>query len=235
MSSAWSDGTLPQYRSISWAAVLAFFLGLASALAVFNVLCVAIAIAAAGLSLIALWQISAKPDIFSGRGLALIALFLSVFFMIFAPARLAMRSRVLQQRGQQLAEAFLDLLKEGKTYEAHQLANLKRRGPGPPSDPAADPNKLTADDYRWFEETQTVQQVERINHKFDYHLELVEPSRTYSQMEIFVFRYRIVPNASPGQNPFPVWITVGREVDRKSGTPAWRIMDVQHVYKGNEH
>ena len=230
-----SDGSLPQYRSISWAAIGAFALGLVSILAAFNPLCVVFAIAAAGLSLIALWQISAKPDVLSGRGLALIALFLSVFFMIFAPARVAMRSRVLQQRGQQLAEAFLGLLKEGKPYEAHQLSNLRHRGPGRAPDSDADPSKLTTEDFQGFEKTAVIQAITRLEDKFDFQLEGVEPSRTYSAMEIFVFRYRLVPDVSTGKRPFPLWITVSRQMDRKSGTTTWKIVDVQDVYKGNEH
>jgi len=228
-----SDETLPQYRSISWAAVLAFGMGLVSFVSLFNPLCVAIAVAAAGLSLIALRQISAKPEILSGRGLALAALFLSVFFMIFAPARMAMRSRLLQQRGKQLADAFLSLLKEGKTYDAHQLSNLKHPSQAPDVD--ADPNKLTTEDFRGFEETHVIQAIKRIDQKFAYYLEGMEPSRTYSELEIFVFRYRLVPETTTGKRPFPVWITVARQKDRKSGAITWKIADVQENYKGNEH
>jgi hypothetical protein len=230
-----SDGTLPQYRSISWAAVLAFGLAIVSVLSLFNPLCVVIAVAAAGLSLIALRQISAKPEIFSGHRLALTALFVSVFFMIFAPTRVAMRSRLLQQRGQQLAEAFLSLLKEGKTYDAHQLSNLKHPSLSQGPDFDADPNKLTDEDLRGFEETHVIQAIKRIQPKFDYHLDGIEPSRTYSEMEIFVFRYQLVPDSSTGKRPFLVWITVARQRDRKSGAITWKIVDVQENYKGNEH
>src|SRR5262245_27286585 len=124
MSSATSDQSLPQYRSISWTAILAFLLALLSAVAVVNLLCLAFAVAAAGLSLFALQQISARPEVLSGRSLAMAALLLSVFIMVFAPARMAMRSWILQERGQELAVAFLDLLQQGKSYEAHQLSKL---------------------------------------------------------------------------------------------------------------
>lgn len=233
MSSVMSDGSLPQYRSISWAAILALLLGLASVLAVFNPLWLAIAVAAVGLALFSLWQINAKPEILSGQGLALTGLCLSVFFVAFVPARLGLRSRVLQERGRQLAEAFLGLLQEGKTFEAHQLSNLKYRSqrPSEMSDMDIDPNKLSPEDFRGFEQTQTIQAIKRIDHKFDFHLEAVEPSRTYSAMDIFIFRYRLVPDPSTGKKPFPVWITIGRQTERKSGVPSWRIMDMQHVFK----
>ena len=234
MSSARSDESLSQYRSVSWAAILALILGLGSALAVFNPLLVAVAVAGTGSSLFALWQISARPDVLSGRNLALAALFLSVFFMVFAPTRLGIRSRVLQQRGQQLADAFLSLLKEGKAYEAHQLSNLKHRNPTQPPDMNADPSKLTTEDLRGFEETQTIQMIKRVENKFSFHLEAVEPTRSYTDMQVFIFRYRLVPDAGTGKKPFPIWIAVGRTVDRASGTPVWKVIDVQHVFKQGE-
>jgi hypothetical protein len=228
-----SDGSIPQYRSISWAAIGALMLGLASMLAIFNPLLLAIAVAAVGLAVFALRQIGAQPEILSGRRLALTGLFLSVFLVVFVPARLSMRSWVLQRRGQQLAEAFLGLLQAGKTFEAHQLSNLKYRSqrPSEMADMNIDPNKLNAEDFRGFEQTQTIRDIERIDHKFDFHWEAAEPSRTYSQADVFVLRYRLVPDAAAGKKPFPVWITISRERDRRSGIPIWRIIDIQHVFK----
>jgi hypothetical protein len=232
MSWARSDDPLPQYRSVSWTAILAILLGLLSAVALFNPLLVAVAVAGTGLSLFALRQIAARPDVLSGRGLALAALFLSVFFMIFAPTRLGIRSRVLQQRGRELADTFLSLLKEGRTYDAHQLSNLKHRSSSQPPDLTVDPNKLTTDDLRGFEETKTIQMIKDVEHKFSFYAEGVEPSRSYSDMDIFIFRYRLVPEASTGKRPFPLWIAVSRSVDRGSGTAIWKVIDVQHVFKG---
>lgn len=235
MSWARSDDALPQYRSVSWAAIMAVILGFASILAVFNPLLVAVAVAATGLSLFALWQIAARPEVLSGRGLALTALFVSVFFMVFAPTRLGIRSRLVQRRGQELADAFLNLLKEGKAYEAHQLSNLKHRSPSQLPDMSADPNKLTDEDLRGFEETQTIQMIKRVENKFSFHLEGIEPSRNYTDMEIFIFRYRLVPDESTGKKPFPLWIAVGRTIDRGSGTPLWKVIEVQHVFKEGTH
>lgn len=232
MSWARSDDPLPQYRSVSWSAILAILLGLLSTVAIFNPLLVVVAVAGTGLSLFALWQVAAQPDVLSGRGLALTALFLSVFFMIFAPTRLGIRSRVLQQRGQELADTFLSLLKEGKVYDAHQLSNLKHRSPSQSPELAADPTKLTTEDLRGFEKTKTIQMIKDVEHKFSFNLEGVEPSRSYAEMEVFIFRYRLVPDASTGKKPFPLWIAVSRSVDRGSGTAIWKVIDVQHVYKG---
>jgi hypothetical protein len=235
MSWAKSGESLSQYRSISWAAILAVMLGLASVLAIFNPLLIAVAVAGTGMSLIALRQIAARPDVLSGRGLALTALFLSVFFMIFAPTRLGIRSRVLQQRGQQLADAFLNLLKEGKTYEAHQLSNLRHRSPAQLPDLTADSSKLTTEDLRGFEETEAIKLIKRVENKFSFHLEAVEPTRTYTDMDLFIFRYRLIPEPSTGRKPFPIWVAVSRTLDRGSGTPVWKIVEVQHTFKEGSH
>lgn len=231
MSWAKSDDALPQYRSVSWVAILALILGLVAAVAVFNPLLVTLAVAGTGLSLFALGQIARQPEVLSGRGLALTALFLSVFLMAFVPSRLALRSRVLQHRGQELADTFLSRLKEGKTYEAHQLSNLKYRRPASLDEPPGDPDKLTTEDLRSFEETKPIQMVKQVENKFSFHLEGIEPSRSYMDREIFIFRYRLVPEASTGKKPFPLWIAVSRMVDRGSGasTSIWKIIDVQHV------
>lgn len=234
MASAASDESLPQYRSISLWAILAIVLALASGLAVVITMFVAVALAAVLVAVIALAKIAANSETLSGRRLALAALFLAVFFAIFAPARLWMRAQLLQQRAQQLAEAFLDLLHERKFQEAHQLSTLKLHVAPPPtemSEASLEPDKLTPEDLREFEKTQTIQNIKRIDHQFSYQFEAVEPGASSTEYETFVLRYRIVPDASTGKEPFRVWITVVRELERRSGLPNWKITDMQHFYK----
>lgn len=232
MSSVESDKSLLQYRSLSWAAVLALLLALLSMVAVFNPLLVIVAFAGTGLSLIALRQIYSKPDVLSGRGVALAALFLSVFSLVFAPTRAVTRSRLLQQRAQQLAEAFLGYLQEGKTFDAHQLSNLKHIDLSqPPPEPGTDTSKLTKSDFQAFEEKEIIASIKAIQHHFSFRLEAIESQRTYNDMEVFIFRYRLDPDAGTGKKSFPVWITISRAMDRMTLIPSWRVIDVQKSYK----
>jgi hypothetical protein len=94
-----------------------------------------------------------------------------------------------------------------------------------------DASKLTPEDFQKFEETRTIKDIKRIEHKFSYRLEGIEPTRTYSDADVLVLRYRIIPDS--GEKPFKVWITVSRTIDKKTGMATWRITDVQHLLKKN--
>lgn len=227
------DASISHYRSVSWAAILAMLLALASALAIANPLFLVLPLAALAASLYALRQIAANSELLTGRSLAIAALFLSIFFLVFAPARLWMRSRVVQEKGQELADAFLDLLQAGKLQEAHQLAQIKYITPRPDESmtPGFDPKKLTPEDFREFEKTQTIRNMRRLEFKFTYRLEGVESGRAYGDSELLVLRYRIVPDSGDEKKSFPVWISVARTVEPSAGMATWKLVDMQHVLK----
>lgn len=227
------DASMSHYRSVSWTAILALALALTSALAVGNPLFLALPLAALAASLYALRQIAANSELLTGRSLAIAALFLSIFFLVFAPARLWMRSRVVQQKGQELAEAFLALLQEERLAEAHQLAQIKYITPRPDESmtPGFDPKKLTPEDSREFEKTQTIRNMQRLDFKFTYHLEGVESGRAYKDAELLVLRYRIVPDSGDEKKSFPVWISVARTVEPSTGMATWKIVEMQHFLK----
>jgi hypothetical protein len=231
-----ADGqTLPQYRSISSLAILALVLGIASSLALVNPLLLALPLATIALSLFALRQIAANPDIFSGRGMTLAALFLAIFFLVFAPARLWMRFQVIRGHAEELATTFLDLLQHGKLHEAHQLANIKYISPSPDDtmDPTFDPKKLTLADFAKFQDTETIKNIKAIDSKFTYEAEGVEPSKGASDADVLVLRYKITPDPATKKPPFRVWITIVR-IRQEKGTPTWKLTDFKHQFKKSD-
>jgi len=236
MSTAAESDSLTQYRSISSLAVLALLFGLASPLALVNPLLLAVPVAAIVLAMFALRQIAANVEILSGQGLALVALFAGVGILVYTPVRLYTRNEVLNGTARQLAEAFLELLKQGKLQEAHQLANLKYVTPSPGSPPEdfTNASKLTLEDFTKFRETPSIKNIEACQSKFEYRFDAVESTPARAGGNYFVLRYQLIPEASTGKPPFPIWISISRTPDVRTGLPKWKIYKMDHVFKPDE-
>jgi hypothetical protein len=120
------------YSAISPAAIVALLLGLASFFAIGNLLLLvlpALAIVAAVLSLTA---IARSDGALSGRWVALTGLVLALLFTSAAITRNLTRAAHLRGEARVLAEAWLQLVRDGKRQEAHQwhLPASERQLPG---------------------------------------------------------------------------------------------------------
>lgn len=224
MSSAVEDQAITQYRSIHSLAIFALLAALASPLVLVTPLLLVIPLAAAALAVAALRKISANADIYSGRSFALAALFLAMFFVAFVPARLWLRSEALKQHGRQLAEAFLEKLHAGDLKTAHDFSKLKFAAAGPDESmqPGFDPKALTAKDYEEFKKIKAIQTMQASDFKFSYHFDGIEPTAAARGSDLLTLRYQIVPDDS-ARRPFPLWITVQRNADPRTGMPSWSI------------
>lgn len=227
MSSAVEDQAIAQYRSVHSLAILALLAALASPLVLVTPLLLVVPLAAAVLAVAALRKISANADIYSGRSLAVVALFLAVFFVAFVPARLWLRSEALKQRGRELAEAFLGLLHEGQLQEAHEFSKLKFAAPNPGDTMQSgfDPKALTAEDFEAFKKIKAVQNMQACDFKFSYRFDGEEPTSAARGSDLLTLRYQIVPD-DPARRSFPVWISVQRSADSKTGMPTWTIQSL---------
>lgn len=233
MSQTVETERLPQYRSISSFAILALLFGLASPLAMTSPLLLIVPLVAVFLALFALRQIAANAEILSGRGPALIGLFLGVAMLVYPPVRQWTRYELLKGHAQELAEAFLDLLQQGKLEEAHQLSQLKFVVPGPdsPPDQLANADKITPEDFDKFRETQSIKDIEAINSKFTYRFDAVELTPIEGEGDHFMLRYQLVPESTSSKRPFPMWISISRTKDLRTGEPMWKITSMQHTFR----
>lgn len=112
---------ISSYRAVSKLSILALALGLASLLAVVSPVLWILPIIGVLVAVIALRSITAHPQLLTGRGIAILALTLSCFTVAFAPARHLTRQTRLYAQSRQWGEHWLELLRDGKVREAHQL------------------------------------------------------------------------------------------------------------------
>jgi hypothetical protein len=109
------------YHSVSALAVVALAIGLLSPLAFTHPLLWSLPIVGVALALAAFVRIGRSEGLLIGRKAAIIGLAISLFSGLGAVTQATTRQLWLAARAERLTERFLELLREGKTYEAHQL------------------------------------------------------------------------------------------------------------------
>jgi hypothetical protein len=113
-----TDGS---YHSVSSVAVVALVVGVLSPLAFAHVLLWSLPLVGVAVSLAALVQIDRSDGVLIGRKAAVVGLVLSLIAGLGAIVHVTTRSSWLESRAELVADRFLELLRDGKTYEAHQL------------------------------------------------------------------------------------------------------------------
>ncbi len=130
--SSLDETAVSTYRSISLAAVLALVFGCASALALIHPFLWVIPAVAVVIAIVALRGIAREGANLTGRGLAITGLVLALFFGSWAPTRIVTRQSHLYRQARPYADQWLELMRAGKLYEAHQLMQIagERQKPG---------------------------------------------------------------------------------------------------------
>ncbi len=130
--SSLDEKAVTTYRSISVTAVLALLFGCASALALVHPFLWVIPAVAVVTAIFALRAIANEGANLAGRGLAIAGLILALFFGGWAPTRIVTRQWHLYRQARPYADQWLELLRAGKIYEAHQLMQAadERQKPG---------------------------------------------------------------------------------------------------------
>lgn len=130
--SSLDETAVTTYRSISLAAVLALLFGCASALALVHPFLWVVPVVAVVTAIFALRGIAREGANLTGRGLAIMGLVLALFFGTWAPARIVTRQMHLYRQARPYADQWLELVRAGQLYEAHQLMKLagERQKPG---------------------------------------------------------------------------------------------------------
>jgi hypothetical protein len=112
---------LPEYRSVSGAAIVGLVLSLLSPLALIRPILVGIPIAAGIVCVVALLRIRAAGGNRIGTTPAMIGLGLACLFAAAAPAQIIAYNRALHARARPIAQAWLELLQRREPHMAHQL------------------------------------------------------------------------------------------------------------------
>lgn len=109
-----------QYQSVSPWAIVSLGLGLCAGLALAHPLMWWLPIAAVLISLAALRGIARSGGAQTGKRLAITAICLALFFLTWAVTRMAIGRQVEQRQARVLADGWLEVVKSGDTFAAHQ-------------------------------------------------------------------------------------------------------------------
>jgi hypothetical protein len=123
-----------QYARVSRLSIAALILGLLSAAALYSQMMWCLPAAGAMLAIAARRSIARSEDVVSGRRAAVIGLVLSLLFGAWAAVRFYARERVLSQQAREHAEQWIDFVREGRLYEAHQLRLTQHERQPPDAD-----------------------------------------------------------------------------------------------------
>lgn len=112
---------IAELPSTSPLAVISLILGLASIGAMLTPILWAVPVVAVLVGFQALRSIAANPLVWRGRGLVIVALALACFWGGMAPVYHITRHHTLNTQARVHAEHWIDLIRQGKLMEAHQL------------------------------------------------------------------------------------------------------------------
>jgi hypothetical protein len=115
------DQTLAQYSAVSRPALLALFLGFASALVLVNPILMVVPLAAIVVAIVALRQIAAGNGQYTGRWLATAGLSLAMLLLGWGVSSQLLRRAALTNHTQRYTDEWLQLVRAGKLQRAHQL------------------------------------------------------------------------------------------------------------------
>jgi hypothetical protein len=116
-----ADEEVVRYRALSSLAVAGLLAGLLSPLAMFAVALWLVPLAAVLLSAFALRRIATRWPALIGRPAALAGLMLGAAFLVAAPVDNVVYRYYLRQQARQFAEIWIDAVRHGQVYKAHQL------------------------------------------------------------------------------------------------------------------
>jgi hypothetical protein len=213
-----------EYRSLSVLAIAALVIGLLSPLAFAHPLWWGLPIAGIGLAIGAIFRIDRSDGALGGRKAAIIGLVLSLICGLGAISKAASRRVWLEHRANQVADRFLELLRDGKTYEAHQLwTRPQYRFPA-----GSDFEKLYADspgaekDYKDFVKREIISDLLALGNRAQ--VERLQTRVTVSKpdLDYLIVNYHISGPTRSGNIDKEIGLVIERVVE-DDATDRWRV------------
>jgi|GEM_PF-5270317 hypothetical protein len=237
-----ADADLMQdYKSLNVIAVLAFLLSLVTPIALMNVFFGGfIAFPAIVLSLSSLSSINKNIDTQTGKSWAVAGLLIASFFASFGMARHFSRKSTLAGLAHNCAGEFLDHLKKGELYSAHQLMihPHERRHPNVSfelfyeKNPAAKKSKESVQSRYPLSQIiavidSTKESTGQNESRGDVQFEYVGVTELFEELgwEVIILRFRMNYVEQTQNKTLPFDIMVGRQ-ETKNGQAEWKIQSV---------
>jgi hypothetical protein len=231
-------GAVAQYPSVSVPAVLALLLGVASAGALISPLWWCIPLVAATLAVLALRSIARSERVVLGRRAAVIGLLLGLGFVGWGVTRYYLRQRILQQQAHQHADAWLQLVQQGRLHEAHQLHLGQDQRQTPEADLAKyyrDSREPQREFHSFFDVAPVRDLVDQGAHgrlRFLGDKGVLAEGAPGTSSDVITLSYALDYEQDGQPTSLPFLITLVRTRNRGDADARWQVRDVSRVTKG---
>lgn len=218
------------YHSVSALAIVALVVGLLSPLAFAHELWWALPIAGVALSLVAIVRIDRSEGMLVGRWMAVVGLAISLICGAGAITQAATRRMWLAHRAERMAERFVELLRQGKTREAHQLWTrpVFRLAPGSDLAELYKANESLAKEYEGFLEREVIRDFLSLTDEAEVqHLRTRLTFSDYYRDYLMVF-YRLRGPTKTGQIDKEIKFVIEHAKD-EDGQEQWRVYSDEPV------
>jgi hypothetical protein len=222
------EAPLTQYQSVAPLAVVALGVGLASALILVSPLLAPIPVVGIVAAIAALRSIDASQGQLVGRAPAIIGLSLATFFLALGLARHLSRQSVLEQRAREMSDAFVGLLQEGKTREAHQFrqsAALRITAPEAIAE-HYEKNADAAKELQGFVSAAPVKDLIARGKQADVQFEQVSSATRDGQNDTLVLKYTYVPAGGSAETRKGMWVHINRRYDEGTKRHQWDVSGI---------
>jgi hypothetical protein len=215
------------YVAISRAAVGALLLGLASPLILTSPLLLLIPLAGIVTAAVALWSIASSQGQLRGQWLATIGLCLATLFLGWGVTRQLSRQAILVEEGEQFANAWLELVRQGKLQEAAQFQRERLRRITSPDALAEHytQDREAANELQMLFDSEPLQSFRTIGPGGSYRFDSLASQSRSNQADDVVLKYQFT--VAGNANPRHLWITVARTYDASHGTADWIVRRVE--------
>jgi hypothetical protein len=219
------------YRSVSGWAVAALVLGLLSPAGIVAPILWLIPAMGFAAALFAMWSITTAQGQKSGWYLAVLGLLLSIFFGVAGPARAITRNLWLETRAQRIAQVFVDLLRQNKPLEAHELTKpaSQRRPHGPNALELIQKNPDVKREYDRFLNGELVKTLLERGESADVELASASFLGSNERQDVLTVPYHIGSKDAGKSVSVSGEIGLERTTELMTGRELWRVMPLaQH-------
>jgi hypothetical protein len=217
---------LKEYSSISWMAILALGLGIASALMLVSPALAIVPVLTVGAAVIALRQIAASEGQLTGRWPATLGLCLAMGFLGWGLTRQATRQATVLAEAERAVDAWLELVRDGKLYDAHQRmrsADSRVKGEQEIKDYYASDREAREHMEGTFE-GEPLRSFRTIGEDVEFHMAGIVTSTHTGYLDDVMLRYDYVdPRTNNAQS---MWITATRVWNPTAQRASWYVNHV---------
>ena len=215
------------YRSISWSAVIAAILGLASVIVLVSPALCPVAIAGVIVAVLALNRIAAAEGQLIGRPAALTGLCLATLFLGWGFSGYFTRQWAVEENARRMADAWVQLVTAGKLREALQFRQSPAARIASPDALAEqyEKNQEAKNELAQFASEPLIKELAAQKELAQVRFEEVTRARRSGLTDHVTLKYTYERPAGQGRLRF--WIQLSRQTDENTRRPEWQITSTQ--------